>query len=217
MTTLTELFQRAESAEFSAKANIASGLTLFLGILEEDDTVRSLVKLLKDQPHWVIDVLSRTEQLARLSIDPRYENPSDVALATYCWALQLVHPQVAKIGANFAAHAQGAWWARLVALRVLREDLGQQRRTNSAVETKRFEKMLLASMRPEPNLEDIPITFVRDVSKYLIVYRYLINGEAQGKPIAKLARWSALEHTSALTFDVATNFVHASTQLVEWR
>jgi hypothetical protein len=64
-------------------------------------------------------VLGRLINLTRQSVDPRYDNPNDIAMATYLFALQQTDSALARIGAEAVIGVAGAWWASKIAYVIL--------------------------------------------------------------------------------------------------
>ncbi|MEA5452054.1 hypothetical protein VB780_26000 [Leptolyngbya sp. CCNP1308] len=116
-----ECMNYIESTQFSALVNLSSGRRTFEKICGRDLVVKSLLeKLLDSESVFGWQVLSRVATLSQQKNDCQYENPNDVALAVYIWALSLVKLELAETAAQFALSAPNCWWARIFALHILK-------------------------------------------------------------------------------------------------
>lgn len=110
-----------ESAQFSALVNLSSGRRTFEKICGKDSVVKALLeKLLNSESVLGWQVLNRVAILSQQKIDSQYENPNDVALAVYIWALSLVKLELAETAAQFALSAPNCWWAKMFAMHILK-------------------------------------------------------------------------------------------------
>lgn len=120
---IDEIIAQVESEEYLAQLNIASGKQQFLEVLSQHTTYLALLDKCKTLKNSLF-VLSRIERLIHLDIDIRFENPNDVALATYLHALSessSAHhePVIAIIGALLITQARQIWWSRFLAETIL--------------------------------------------------------------------------------------------------
>lgn len=196
MNAVNELTAQIQSPEFSAKINLASGRHLLIRILESDEVVLSLIAIIREAPEHALQILSRVEQLSRLHINPRYENPNDTAIATYCWALFQADPDLGRIAATFAASAAGVWWAREIAVFILENRLAAQKDLDmEATAFSPFADKLnfsFAQVNRSPSLEGvlpILVTLVTDVYKYIIVTNFAKSAEASDRPKREFHTW----------------------------
>ena len=114
-----------ESHAFSAEANIASDRTIFLAVLRTMAAVQVLAsELVRVQTHRVEELSLRCRQLIVAPVDLQYENPGDVAVATYLWLLsQAALGSAQTLSQDVTNVPRNWWWARRVAeLVVLLED-----------------------------------------------------------------------------------------------
>ncbi len=118
---MKDQFAAIESDEFAAEANLASGLSDFLFQIKRSNAFTSLFRLASESSSAAYAILSRVLRLSKLSIDSRYENPFDTAVAVYLVILARAKPELAEIAATHAYHLQNSWWARKTAAQVLEE------------------------------------------------------------------------------------------------
>ena len=121
----TRLFQAIESDEFAVRLNIAGTSNIFLELLSGDVYYEHFLDWLNQkasQEKRVEAVLNRILDLVRLQVNLRYENPYDVALAAYVWALSTVSPGHGRIAAELAVGAPQTWWAEQIAASLLEKD-----------------------------------------------------------------------------------------------
>ena len=107
--TVAGLFDLIESEHFRGYANLASNYDAFTDIVERSDEFGELLQTLDDPRNRAV-VLSRIHRLAAAETDPRYENPSDAALATYLLAMARRHPSFGQLAAAGARVARQTWW-----------------------------------------------------------------------------------------------------------
>jgi hypothetical protein len=121
---LKDLFPKIESAAFAARINLASGYSQFLKILAiqpESTELLSRVHHL-DQAEAC---LRQALRCSRMTVDTRFENRFDVALATYIWVLYRCHPDLATIAAISCESSYACWWSRHLAREVLAQATSQ--------------------------------------------------------------------------------------------
>jgi hypothetical protein len=58
-------------------------------------------------------------ELSQLSIDRRYENPNDAALAVLLWIMLFTAPELVYSAADLVDRAPQSWYARKLAQRIL--------------------------------------------------------------------------------------------------
>ncbi len=121
--TVRDHFRQIESMEFAIRANLASGATGFIDAISSGPAFNDLLEEAKLQSDIISAVLQRIRLLASSKVDHRYENPNDVALATYTWLLSECVPDVAKIAAAVVLDAHQIWWARHIASHILESDV----------------------------------------------------------------------------------------------
>lgn len=106
------LFNQLESNETAARHGVASGLRQFLASLSADSAVRSLIARTRKEPEQAGVVFKRLTRLAEEEIDPRYEHPSDTAMAAYLIILNGTDESLYRTAAEVVAGAQNIWWAK---------------------------------------------------------------------------------------------------------
>lgn len=126
--SLETVFADIESNEFAARVSIASSLSIFKDALHGQESYRDLVVALSSESKRQTNskiILNRLNQLLRLSTDYQYENPNDIALATYTYALAESNSSWANVAASLVVQAHRTWWFNAIAGDVLR-DIGTQ-------------------------------------------------------------------------------------------
>src|SRR5271169_1782466 len=96
---LREAREEIESADFAARVNVASGLSTLLEASKLEGAVVALWNEMISE-EVTLRVLNRIRELAEESVDSRYRNPRDTALAVYLWLLVLRSPGLCDIGAE---------------------------------------------------------------------------------------------------------------------
>src|SRR3972149_9531795 len=109
---LQELFQTIESSWFAANINILSGYQIFLRALQNDETLKQLVDILRDSPHNRNRVFQRLIELLVDNPEPQYAHPHDAALAGYLYALNQVDKALAEQAFEQIERTPNLWWAR---------------------------------------------------------------------------------------------------------
>lgn len=117
--SLRKLFLEIESGAFAARLNLASGSRLAFWTLDADPALNRLEEELAEDPQKALIVLGRVEQLVRINVDHRYENPHDAALSAYCWVLAKSNRGLGRVAAHLLGSSRQTWWARKVADAVL--------------------------------------------------------------------------------------------------
>jgi hypothetical protein len=112
------LLETIESPRTSALVNVVSGYSQFLQTLSSLPATQELLNQIKSDDD-VHELLSRIVELAYTPFDTRYENPHDVALASYLWALSMTVPLAAHAVAGIVYGCEGSWWARKLAERLI--------------------------------------------------------------------------------------------------
>lgn len=124
---IEQAMNEIESLELCARVNIASGYRMFLQLIQEEESVRALLRELNSREHKALNriseilqmVLNRISEILQKQNDPRYENPSDTALAIYLWVISLKDLSLAKAASAFVTQAPRCWWAAKVSHEVL--------------------------------------------------------------------------------------------------
>jgi hypothetical protein len=114
---LKELFTAIESPRFSAEMNVVSGFGSFMRALSSHPQVRQLGEAL-DSPKALGDLFNRLLEVMGREFDTRYENPWDVALATYLLLLSTRSTTLTLLAAAKIKECPQGWWARKLADRV---------------------------------------------------------------------------------------------------
>jgi hypothetical protein len=117
---LREAREEIESADFAARVNVASGLSTLLEASKLEGAVVALWNEMISE-EVTLRVLNRIRELAEESVDSRYRNPRDTALAVYLWLLVLRSPGLCDIGAETTLKAGQCFWSKHLARRHLLE------------------------------------------------------------------------------------------------
>jgi hypothetical protein len=104
-----ELLAEIEGTAFALRVGVASGLKHFGRLLRDQKAVGALARAAQSNVEVARVVFSRLVRLSRLRIDPRYENPSDVAVAGYLLVLSATELYAAAVDEVLAS--QNLWWA----------------------------------------------------------------------------------------------------------
>lgn len=113
--SLGRLFDSIESLRFAALGNVASDEATFIDAITGSPEFQQLVKVIEDDPRSRGAVLNRLHELSAQEIDPRYEHPSDVSMATYVLAMFRTRPLIGHLGATSVRDARNVWWTRQIA------------------------------------------------------------------------------------------------------
>jgi len=118
-----ELVTEIEGRALAARVGVAGGLRQFVDTLRAQEAFQQLREACRERASSVA-ALNRLVLLSRLSIDLRYENPNDTAIAAYLMALSATSSELEGIALNEVLGAQNLWWANQVARAVLAEATG---------------------------------------------------------------------------------------------
>ncbi len=118
MPAIDDLMQTVESHEFGSSLNAVSDYRAFLKSVLSDETVQNLrvSAALGDRRERL---MIRVQELAELSVDSRYENPWDVALAVYTTVLHSENEVAGRMAALKAREAPSTWWAPRIVEEIL--------------------------------------------------------------------------------------------------
>jgi hypothetical protein len=111
---LEHLLERVESAEFAAQLGVASTLGTFIRGLLLQAEVRELRAAISGHPAHQQLLLARVDSLAGRETDVRYENPWDIALATYVWVLMETDQVLGRLAGAAISEGRNLWWARYI-------------------------------------------------------------------------------------------------------
>ena len=116
--SLSATMREVESHGFAARVNLSSDLKTFLRAAENEPAVRALFDEMASRDNMA-NILSRVAEIAQSRVDPRYENPYDVALAIYVWAMSFIDLSFAKVAAQAVEQASNCWWSKQLATQIL--------------------------------------------------------------------------------------------------
>lgn len=112
---LQDAFIEIESGEFDARVNVVSGMGRFFKAARQEPAVIDLFRELGSSGSSCEDVLGRIHDLSNLSVDSRYENPKDSAIAILLWSLTYAQPDYAVLAAHYADRASQTWYTKKMA------------------------------------------------------------------------------------------------------
>lgn len=127
-----ELFDEIESDRTDLMTGIASGVGLFTTILDDIPAVVELKDLASADPALRIRIIVRMQRLAHASIDPRYANPHDAAMAAYVHILMSageVEEPIVETALLATKILQNGFWSHMLAAQFA----DQQRPTSKVV------------------------------------------------------------------------------------
>jgi hypothetical protein len=104
-----------ESIDFAGRLSIASTPSGFVAVLGQQPEFHALVEAVNEDFEMKSTLVSRIDSLSRQSVDIRYLNPWDTALASYVYALKVTDPNVANVAACVVHEAPNILWARRAA------------------------------------------------------------------------------------------------------
>ena len=120
---LHDLTEHIESVRFDVELSLASGFSVLRMILEEHETLRALVNMLRDNPQDSQRILSRIEKLLSDNPKPEFAHPHDSALTGYLYALNQVNSDLAQTAIEKILQTPNLWWARRLAEHIQVEDI----------------------------------------------------------------------------------------------
>jgi hypothetical protein len=112
---------RIESSAFAASVLVASSKRVFLSALTNNREFVALTRHLSERPDDADRVLARLRDLSVAGIDPKFQNPHDVPLAAYTWAVAAVDRGLGAVAAEVSLGARQTWWAREIATEILEQ------------------------------------------------------------------------------------------------
>lgn len=159
--TFKEAIREIESHEFAVRVNLASSFRGFLRVIRAEKAVDVLLRGL-EQPEKRTQLFFRAQELSRQTIDPRHENPWDIALAVYSWAIGQKDLDLAGAMARIVSEAPQCWWASNISLQLTRESLLRSEAGSEEWNFTRLESMLAVSSAASADGETIlPATFLQ--------------------------------------------------------
>jgi hypothetical protein len=91
----------------------------FFAAAGKEPAVISLYKDMSQSGEAREEALGHIHDLAQQEIDPRYENPSDTALAILLWLTRFAAPDYSYMAANIVDRAPQCWYGKKLARRIL--------------------------------------------------------------------------------------------------
>lgn len=149
--TIAELFNAIESHKMAAEVNIASSRRLANEIVRSHPIVRELADKMK-KPRVTERIFLRLLGLTSQATDPRYENPSDIALLAYLLLLSWRDRQLALIAGSAVCQMPNLWWASKMATDILerrseQNEMAGETSTPVAANTHAGDRLFLADPR----------------------------------------------------------------------
>ena len=108
-----------ESVEFDARINVVSGMRGFFSAASQEAAVKEVYREMRASGGVAEEVLGRIYDLARLSVDLRYENPKDTAMSVLLWLMLSVRLEYAQLAAQYVDRAQQCWYAKKLARSII--------------------------------------------------------------------------------------------------
>lgn len=108
-------FREVESIEFETWANVASGVSAFVSAISRSPSVIALRERIRSDSAVADKLLTRMLHLKNLDIDSKYENPNDVAMATYGWVVANERPELAGELRILLGSLKNPWWSKYLA------------------------------------------------------------------------------------------------------
>lgn len=114
-TSLHDLINVIESVKFDANMSVFSGFNSFHRAVGGDQTIQGLSQLLIDFPTASEQLSERLVSLLERDVQPEYEHPYDIAIASYLFALSASSNNVMTIEAakKILATSNLIWAKRL--------------------------------------------------------------------------------------------------------
>lgn len=106
---LKELFARIEGPGFDAQISAESSIRRVLKVLDSSPELKALTQLLRTDSGVAEAVLSRMARLARTTVDFRFRNKNDSALAAYLYAIVISSPNALLVACRIAITAPNTW------------------------------------------------------------------------------------------------------------
>ena len=115
------IFREIECVEFAWKLGLTGSRQRAMQALVRAPQAVALLNALKGDEIAAYEVANRVLALAHDDNDPQYTHPSDVAIAAYMRALDILFPNLAAaIGPVVDSQCQNLWWAAPIVERTLR-------------------------------------------------------------------------------------------------
>ena len=111
MAKIDELLDEVEAPTTAASFNVVSGFKSFVRAVSTSDLFRRLSKDARANDGAAAQVLGRILRLSQLAVDSRYENPNDVAIATYLIVLSLTTADLYAAAVEAVGATRNCWWA----------------------------------------------------------------------------------------------------------
>lgn len=107
--SLTALLTKIEEVDFAACTRTASTVADFVSTVRAQQHFAALVQLLRKERAVAVALLGRIRAIVYKTIDLRYENPFDTALAAYLIAIEQAVPHLAGLAAELVMTAKQTW------------------------------------------------------------------------------------------------------------
>lgn len=92
--------------------SVFSGFNSFRSALRDNETIVSLIELLRISPELTEEIIRRVLTLLNQNDKPQYAHPHDTALSSYLYVLHVVQPGLAGEIAEQLASTPNLFWTR---------------------------------------------------------------------------------------------------------
>lgn len=117
-----DTIQSIESPQFAARFGFASDLPSFTNALARDDTIAEVIGLLSKDSECVDLFIQKIRDLSGMHFDSCYENPNDIPIAAYGWALVAAYPEISGVIADLLSTVANSWWSGKLAAHIRQRD-----------------------------------------------------------------------------------------------
>ena len=108
---LDKIIFQIESVEYSLEIGLCGSRSKLRDAVINRACVSKLIDMLKSSDVVAERIAGRAIRISNLPIDKDYQNPHDIALATYLIALYETHPVLARSCATVVGLAPNLWWS----------------------------------------------------------------------------------------------------------
>lgn len=116
--TFKKIMKEIESHNFAAYLNVVGNFENFINTIKKLELVWMLLEELNSEKK-VQKLAKRVLDISGQKIDPKYENPKDIALSIYIWLISLKDLELAKMIAKTAIQIPQSWWTKRMSYKIL--------------------------------------------------------------------------------------------------
>jgi hypothetical protein len=116
--TIDQIFHAIEAHDFAARLSVASSRDMLVSMFQAEPCYRGLLTLVKKDPRVSELLVQRIKTLSELEFDPNFQNPHDIALAAYTYALRndgAISTAYISIAFDILTSARDVWWTPRIA------------------------------------------------------------------------------------------------------